>query len=239
MSVNIYLAAGPDDLAEAEKTGYPTAQMIYAAGPDGRLFRREDAPDVRGGIAVVDCAGAGVPERFGEELLRECRARGLDGAVLENASRPLIRAASDAGLRVFAEEAQAFGTGAAPLISTALSGGSLELRLREAMERFGEIAAEAELIRMDFVLPERTGAGRPLEQAELRDLQRRYGGRSFFSEELMTYYFSFRRGKELHFVLCDNAESLSRKLRLAGSLGIREAFLHYPSVRTILPRLKL
>jgi hypothetical protein len=238
MSVNIYLAAGPDDLEEADKTGFPTAQMVYAAGPDGRLFRREDAPEIRGGIAVVDCRNAGSPERLAAELAGECRDRNLDGAALENASPRQIRAAVGAGLRIFAGEDAAAGTGAVALISTALSGGSLEMRLREARERFGAIAAEAELTRMNFTLPERSGSGKKLEPPELRRLLTLSGGRSFFSEELMTFYFSYRRGRDIHFVLYDNAESMSRKLRLLSALGVQEAFLYYPRVRAILPHIR-
>ena len=78
-----------------------------------------------------------------------------------------------------------------------------------------------------------------LDQAKLRELLRRSGSPTFFSEELMTNYFSFRRGKEIRFVLFDNAESLSRKLRLADSMGIREAFLHYPAVRAFLPKIRV
>ena len=239
MSVNIYLAAGPEDLAEAEKAGFPTAQMVYAAGRDGRLFRAERAPDTRGGVGVVDCAGAGSPDRLAEALRREARVRGLSGMSLENASPAMLRAAADTGLRIYGDEASAPGTGAAVLISTALSGGSLSLRLREAMDRFGAVAAEAEVMRMDFTLPERTGEGRPLEREEARRLLREAGGRSFFSEELMTFYFSFRRGREIHFILYDNAESLRRKLRLLEELGVPDAFLYYPRVRDYLPGLRL
>ncbi len=58
------------------------------------------------------------------------------------------------------------------MISSALSGGSLELRLEEAQQRFGRERVVLALQRTaeDFFSPSPTGSGRPLTQKQLHQL---------------------------------------------------------------------
>ena len=115
------------------------------------------------------------------------------------------------------------------LIGTALSGGSLRELLEEAVAKYGtaQLALGVERTAMDFQLPCRTGYGTPLTQDTLAALRRNCGAPVFFSEALCAKYFTYRSGGETRLVLFDDDETVSRKLALAQSLGIGEAFRIY------------
>ena len=59
----------------------------------------------------------------------------------------------------------------------------------------------------------------------------------FFSQDLCARYFTYVRETETHFVLYDDADTLLQKIRIGGSLGIGTAFLMYPEVQDLLPKL--
>ena len=61
----------------------------------------------------------------------------------------------------------------------------------------------------------------------------------FFSQDLCARYFTYTRDGETHFVLFDGAETLQQKLRAGSATGFSAAFLMYPEVRDLLPRLFL
>ena len=112
------------------------------------------------------------------------------------------------------------------LIGTALSGGSLREVLEEAVAKYdaAQLALGVERTAMDFPLPCRNGYGTPLAPEALDTLRRRCGAPVFFSEALCAKYFTYRRDGETRLVLFDDDETVGRKLALAQSLGIGEAF---------------
>ena len=59
----------------------------------------------------------------------------------------------------------------------------------------------------------------------------------FFSQDLCARYFTYARDGETHFVLFDDADTLSQKLRTGGNMGFAAAFLMYPEVQDLLPKL--
>ena len=115
------------------------------------------------------------------------------------------------------------------LIGTALSGGSLRELLEEAVDKYGtaQLALGVERTAMDFPLPCRGGYGTPLKPEALAALRRSCGAPVFFSEALCAKYFTYRRDSETRLVLFDDDETVGRKLALAQSLGIGEAFRIY------------
>lgn len=115
------------------------------------------------------------------------------------------------------------------LIGTALSGGSLRELLEEAVRKYGTapLALGVERIAMDFPLPCRNGYGTPLAPEALTTLRQRCGAKVFFSEALCAKYFTYRSDGETRLVLFDDDETVSRKLALAQSLGIEQAFRVY------------
>ena len=125
-------------------------------------------------------------------------------------------------------------------LSSALSGGSLEGRLREAAGAWGpdRLALCLERRAEAFPLPAPTGEGRPLSREELEELLARREPAVFFSQALCAHYFTLpRRGGGAEFVLFDTAESLRRKRELARSLGIRRFLLLCPQTEDLLPAL--
>ena len=137
-------------------------------------------------------------------------------------------------------ESYAAASGAIPLICTAISGGNFVQRLQEAAAGrggAGGLALDVQRLRMDFTLPAQSGEGRPLSGRELQDLLDRESPSVFFSQDLCARYFTYARDGETHFVLLDDADTLSQKLRTGGNMGFAAAFLMYPEVQDLLPRL--
>ena len=100
------------------------------------------------------------------------------------------------------------------MIPSALSGGSLQKRLEEALERFGEsrVVLALEKRAEDFYLPSPTGSGQPLNDQELAELKRRLSPSVFFSGELCARYFTYMsRENGAHFVLFDDGDTLRHK----------------------------
>ena len=129
--------------------------------------------------------------------------------------------------------------GATLLIGTGISGGSLRILLEENINRYGaeRLALDLERVMMDFPLPCPSGCGTPLTHEELLALRQKHSASAYFSRELMANYFTYLTENGTHFVLFDDTETLRQKVRLAQSLGIREAFIMYPEVADILPEL--
>ncbi|WP_287227332.1 hypothetical protein [Oscillibacter sp.] len=59
----------------------------------------------------------------------------------------------------------------------------------------------------------------------------------FSLQDLCARYFTYARDGETHFVLFDDADTLSQKLRTGGNMGFAAAFLMYPEVQDLLPKL--
>ena len=129
--------------------------------------------------------------------------------------------------------------GAALLVGTGLSGGSLRALLEETACRYGaeRLALDLERVMMDFPLPCPSGCGTPLTREELLALREKHPSSVYFSRELMAKYFTYSAGSGTHFVLFDDAETLRQKVRLAQGLGIQTAFLMFPEVVDLLPEL--
>ena len=118
-------------------------------------------------------------------------------------------------------------------ISSALSGGTLVQRLREAQERFGRdrVVLALQRVAEDFFLPSPTGSGTPLTQEELRERIQQRQPSIFFSHELCARYFTYMsRESGAHFVLYDDASTLAKKLQVARSLDIRTVLAAWPEI---------
>ena len=211
------------------------AHLAYRLGPGPHLFRAEGAAPPRGGLMVVDDRdfdGLGPTGPLCQEILRECQARGFSGAVLdfENRLPPLEQVTAQLDEQ-FARPGWALyvAEGYAPqalharvMIPSALSGGSLQRRLEEALERFGEsrVVLALEKSSEDFFLPSPTGSGQPLTQQELENLKARLSPSIFFSSDLCARYFTYMsRDNGAHFVLFDDGDTLRHKVEVARELG--------------------
>lgn len=211
------------------------AHLAYRLGPGPHLFRAESTAP-RGGLMVIDDRdfdGLGPTGPLCQEIMRECQARSFSGAILdfENRLPPLEQIAAHLdetfarrGWTLYVPERYAPN---APhsrvMIPSSLSGGSLQRRLEEALERCGEsrVVLALEKRREDFFLPSPTGSGQPLTVEELEQLKRRLSPSVFFSGDLCARYFTYMsQDNGAHFVLFDDGDTLRRKTEVARRLGI-------------------
>ena len=128
------------------------------------------------------------------------------------------------------------------MISSALSGGSLELRLEEAQQRFGRERVVLALQRTaeDFFLPSPTGSGRPLTQQQLHQLMEERSPSVFFSRELCARYFTYMsRDSGAHFVLFDDAQTMAKKVEIARQLSIPTILGAWSDLQDAVPALGL
>lgn len=242
----------PRQLPALQSWRVTPAHLAYRLGPGPHLFRA-DSTAPRGGLMVVDDQdfdGLGPTGPLCQEILRECQARGFSGAVLdfENRLPPLEQIAGQLdeqfarrGWSLFVSERYGpKAPHARVMIPSALSGGSLQQRLVEALERFGEsrVALALEKRAEDFYLPSPTGSGQPLNEQELEALRERLRPSVFFSGELCARYFTYMsRDNGAHFVLFDDGDTLARKLDVARGLNIRTFLAPWAEVSPYAARL--
>ena len=212
------------------------AHLAYRLGPGPHLFRADSTALPRGGLMVVDdrdFGPLGSVSQPCQEILRECQARGFSGAILdfENHLPPLEQIAGQLdeqfarrGWTLYVSERYgSHAPHARVMIPSALSGGSLQQRLVEALERFGESRVVLALEKRieDFRLPSPTGSGQALTERELEELRRRLSPSVFFSGELCARYFTYTSREDgAHFVLFDDGETMCRKVEVARQLAI-------------------
>lgn len=255
--MQLYLAVTPGEAREAAQYGRTLAHVAYRIGSGSTLLRQNLNLQTRGGLLSVSDREAppiGDPDALCAAVLRECGRRGYTGALLDFEEPPRqdrlefakrLGPALAAGRRTLylpERYAQAAGNNAVILICTAISGGSLSQRLQEAADAYGgtsKLALDVQRLRMDFRLPARSGEGVPLDEERLRQFLERESPSVFFSKELCARYFTYTRNSELHFVLFDDADTISQKLRTGAGMGFSASFLMWPEVKDIIVKINI
>lgn len=251
--IELMIAAKPGEVTSAGVWRRPLAHLAYRVGGGPHLFRANGPVTPQGGMMVMDDAGfsgGGEVGGFCNEVLRECAARRFTGVICRFQQRPVPILAEAVGklgelcrgrgLALFVSEPYgAAAPTAGVLISTALSGGSLQGRLEAAGESFGpgRLAVWVERTAEDFLLPSPSGTGAPLTVEELERRRSEHGADVFFSPELCAHYFTYMAGEKGHFVLFDDAGSIRKKLGLAERLGVRTALLPFETTGDLLGEL--
>ena len=249
----LILTAPPECCQRAAESGLTVARLCYRVGKGGHLYRAE-LPGKRPGGLMGLCGGGfqgpGDPAQLCREIFRECINQGLNGVLCdlegepspfwENALGLLGRGCAQRGWALYVTEP--FGDVTEQcrvLVSSLLSAGTLEGRLRTALARYGEdrVALAAQRAMEDYTLPSAAGEGVRLTRAELAARMKRFSPSVFFDHGLCAHHFTYMENSTAHFVLFDDCASLRRKLALAGELGIRRAVLAYPEVEDFLPQL--
>ena len=247
----LILTTPPSTAREATAFGLPVGHMAYRVGPGAHLLRSNISINLRGGLMVVDGAsfdGRGDPAFFCQQIVRECSARGFDGAILDFEGQPypllgqiiqrLGGMFARRGWPLYVTESYAnYSDQTRVIIPSALSGGSLSKRLEEAIERYGahRIALGIQRTAEDFTLPAPNGCGTPLTREELEQRIQARGAAVFFSDELCAHYFTYMsRQSGAHFVLFDNAASIRKKIHIARQFGLYSCILAWPEVGDIL-----
>lgn len=245
----------PQHLQKFQGWDATPAHLAYRIGRGPHLFRSGGTAPLRGGVMVLDDQGfdgLGSAEALCQEVGQECLARGFSGAVLDFEARlpPLERIAQQLGelfarrnWTLYVPEAYArCAPQARVMIPSALSGGSLVLRLEEAGERYGRdrVALALEKTAEDFFLPSPTGSGVPLTRQELEEQLTRMKPSVFFSRELCARYYTYMsRETGAHFVLFDDDDTLCRKVEVARKAGVSLFLAAWEDVAGCAPRLGL
>ena len=184
---------------------------------------------LRGGCMVL---GGRVRTDRAAETANECRRRGIGTVILGFSpcqGLELLRFCDTLrrrGIRcVVTEAAWQEGCGAAMLVSTAISGGTLEQRLRAARERCSEVWLDLERTRRVFPLPCPDGNGNLLAPAQLEQLLSQ-GDAPFISDALQCKVSVL--SSPTRFLLFDDGDTLARKADLAERLGIGRGLLLIP-----------
>lgn len=226
----------------------PLVHVAYAIDAGGALTRAGADPPPQGGLMGLSdrCTGA-LPraDALCRAIVCECARRHFRGVLADFESGSpsdrlafltrLAGALSARGMRLCCPAALP-ADGATLLIGTGISGGSLRILLEENINRYGaaRLALDLERVQMDFPLPCPTGCGTPLRHEELLALQQKHHASIYYSRELAANYFTYPTERGTHFVLFDDAETLRRKVRLAESYDIRDAFIMYPEICDLL-----
>ena len=248
MSLDSFLiTVTPDRLRELAQLPVTPVHMTYRMGRGPHLFRASGSAAPRGGYMFLDGRGfdgLGPTAPFCQEVIQECMARGFTGVVCDfegGKLPPLEQVIQELGHQCFRrswtlvapEQYGHCSPHAQVAISSALSGGTLVQRLREAQERFGRdrVVLALQRVAEDFFLPSPTGSGTPLTQEELQARIRQRQPSIFFSHELCARYFTYMsRESGAHFVLFDDASTLAQKLQVARSLDIRTVLAVWPEI---------
>ena len=226
--------------------GLIAAHMAYRVGAGPRLLGIRLPADLHGGFMMVDCRdfdGKGDPIGCCRQMMAECRRRGYRGIVCDFEGPPagclprmvelLSRGCAGQGWALYVPEpyARHADTGRI-LIPSCLTSGTLERRLRTALEHYppDRLALAVEWVREDFLLPA-SGRGIPLTQAALEEQLRRLEPAVFFDRGLCAHYYTYMApGGQAHFVLFDTPRSIREKLAVARRLGLAAALLPGPEV---------
>ncbi len=244
------LPAGRDTRGRA--FGLTPAHMAYRVGAGPKLLGIRLPQSLRGGLMLLDCAGfdgAGDPVGCCRQILGECRRRSYRGIVCDFEGFPsgclgklaeiLDRNCAAQGWTLYVPECYApHAPNARILIPSALTHGTLERRLNEAIARYGlqRTALAVEWVREDFLLPAR-GRGDPLTPDKLAGQMERLEPAVFFDRGLCAHYYTYMAGPQAHFVLFDTPKSIQEKLSTANRLGVVAALLPAPEVEDHLDEL--
>lgn len=241
-----YILTPPDQLPCLRSWDAIPAHPAYRLSSGLRLLRLRRGPAPAGGMMVLSgCTGelSGSPVLLCREIVQECALRGFRGVLLDlERSHPLlsqlVRLLDDAlprcGVSLFIPEEYApLAPKARVLVPSAISGGSLAVRLARAVSGFGAertvlaVTAEAE----DFPLPAPDGCGTALTPEELNQLRQHACTTVHFSPALCAHYFLRRTGGDgLHLVLFDDTGSICQKMEVARAAGIRRFLLPWADI---------
>lgn len=249
--MQVYLGITPREYRSASRFSRNFAHVAYRIGEGSTLLRQELLMNVRGGLLTVGDRSAPPvqdPDALTAAVLRECGRHGYNGVLLDFEEAPrsdlgrfacqLARELRSTGPLYVPEAYITTVPEAIPLVCTAVSGGSFTSFLQDCAQRYkGRFALDVQRLRMDFLLPSQSGTGAPLSQDAFQTLFQQEQPAVFFSQDLCARYFTYLRDGQTHFVLYDDADTISRKLRTGNSMHLPAAFLMWPEVSDLAERL--
>ncbi len=236
-----FLACTAQDARAAEGLGLPCVCLYYRIGDRGALQRAQLSLSGRGGLmGIFDGSGlaAAQPDRLARDIQAECSRRGFGGAVLDFSPAPealpvlerLCGALERLQVRYFLPENLADrGKTAIAIAPAALSGGNFSDMVDALLARWGQrLCLDVVRCCSDFPMPAYDPDGKALSALEFRQIQELYRPQSFFDSRLCCNYFTYRKQNgSAHFVLFDDGQTASAKLRIICEKAVPWVFLLY------------
>lgn len=246
--MKLFLCTSPQDVNIAERSKYPLCHMAYRIGKDFRLYRSGLGINVKGGTMMLSDYGLDPLCTYSDDLLhdikRECDVRGFNGVVCDfehRASPPLQRFITEGaeyltnlGITIYIHgEYSTTAPRAKVLVSTAITGGSFQESMQQAINKYGEnCVVFFEPLCFDFSMSSPGGDTKFLTQEKLSQLIYEQNAVTYFSRELCATYFTYRDAhKRSKFVVYDDDRSIIKKLSVSISLGYAEAFILYDDAK--------
>ena len=162
----LFLAYAPAAPAPTLPRPFTPVPMAYQAAPDGQLLRAGENALPAGSVLLVGGTAPAAPtgrDWFCRQVLAECRRQQAAGVLANWAETPAGQALAQELAGALEKRHLSFTvpeafTPSAPsaqvLISSQLSGGTLQGRIREALERYGSrVVLALECSPCAFVLP--------------------------------------------------------------------------------------
>lgn len=226
----LYMMSLPGEAPLSPAPNRIPVRLSYRVSPELRLLRLP-GPPLRSAVMAITCGEEsphGDPASLCRTILREYAARGAQGLLLDfdHPSPDLDHLAGLLSRRAVPLILPEWLADRAPncrvLISSALSGGSLEVRLSEAVKTYGadRVILALERCAEEFPLPCPSGCGRPLSPEELERLTAAHRPHFHFSSALCTRYFVHCREDRAHLVLWDDDDTLREKHACARRCGV-------------------
>ena len=245
--MKLCLCVNSGEIPALAGTQWPQAHFLYRISPEGMLQR---AVCSAGGGAVMILSLPGSAAFSAAALLRDvscelanrpyggvlldCETDASDGTLA--LAGQLARRCGELGKTVTVDaKLRPACPGAAVLVSSAVTSGGYREYLQRAISQYGRLALLLRPLRADL-----SGAGSSRLTAEqLARAQAQPGAGSFFSQSLCAQYCHYGQGQSSHFLIWDTPRTLSQKLTLARSAGIKTAFALYGEVSHCLTELSL
>lgn len=247
MTSEFFLAAPGGAVSDAFISPMLPARLDYHLSPQLQLMRAGDGTGIQGGIMIladtVCTAHPSAAAALCRQILNECRVHHFSGVVADFSSpaqEPLRQVLRQLWPLLQREEKLLFVTPgyaldvpqAKVLLPVQFRDGSFHAHLEEYQRQWGDRAA-LDLTRMCHDYPLHQGNPVALSQEDLRRLRVRFRPMCFYSRELYSNYFTYREGRELHYVLYDEETTLYTKLLAANSMGFSHIFLLYQEIEDL------
>ena len=236
-----YIVTYPSDIKTNQSHPFPCVQMIYRISESGMLQRIPSySSQNRNIMGLSDSTGLKNcdPDRLCRDVVTEYMRRGYAGIVLnielENTDldklEKICSYLSQKKIIYFLPvELAQISADAKIIVPSSISGGSISQMLKMLTDKYSPSRICMELVRTcsDFEMPSYKPDGTAISADALNELMVTHDAQSFFSSELGCKYFTYRQDGNAHFVLYDDSEMASYKIRLAQTAGFYGVFMVY------------
>ncbi len=243
MPENVILICAGQDAAAARKSGCPLLHLGLGLESQGGLTRHTlsvQSPDGYLGISdfgLEATVAQGVLLQIVQQA-RQIYAKGIFADFERNT--PAIRdcitrldtLCNTERMPLYVPVAQAtYAPHAQVLFDTAISGGSLRQYIADLRQQYGNrLVASLSTVMRQFPLPAPDSEGEAITNEQLQALLENQDIMPFFSSELCAKYFTYQTQAGTFFVVFDDANTVTAKLRLLEQVGIDTVFALYADV---------